>query len=152
MLTGRGALAVRTGQFTGRSPKDKYIVRDPLTESTVAWGSVNQPMSTEKFEGIWQRALDYLATREVLVQDLLAGAGPAHQMPIRIIAQRAWHGLFARQLFIRPKGQSLHDHSPEFSIIFLPGFQVDPAIDGARSETAIMVNFTRRIVLIAGAC
>ncbi|HPT27747.1 MAG TPA: phosphoenolpyruvate carboxykinase (ATP) [Bryobacteraceae bacterium] len=152
MLTGRGALAVRTGQFTGRSPKDKYIVRDPLTESTVAWGSVNQPMSTEIYDGIWQRALAYLSTQEVLVQDLLAGADPEHQMPIRIIAQRAWHGLFARQLFIRPKGDSINEHNRQFSVIFLPDFHVNPATDGTRSETAIIVNFTHRVVLIAGTC
>ncbi len=152
MLTGRGALAVRTGQFTGRSPKDKYIVRDATTESTVAWGSVNQPMTPASFEGIWKRALAYLTTQEVLVQDLLAGADPEHQMPIRIIVQRAWHGLFARQLFIRPKGAALDSHNPQFSIIFLPDFQVCPATDGTRSETAIIVNFTRRMVLIAGTC
>jgi phosphoenolpyruvate carboxykinase (ATP) len=152
LLTGRGALAVRTGQFTGRSPKDKYIVRDSTTESTVAWGSVNQPMSPESFDGIWQRALAYLATQEVLVQDLLAGADPEFQMPIRIVAQRAWHGLFARQLFIRPKGDALLEHNPSFTVIFLPDFQVNPATDGTRSETAIIVNFTRRVVLIAGTC
>ncbi len=152
MLTGRGALAVRTGQFTGRSPKDKYIVRDSITELTVAWGSVNQPMSPESFDGIWQRALSYLATQEVLVQDLIAGADPEFQMPIRVVAQRAWHGLFARQLFIRPKRETLNDHCPSFTVIFLPDFQVDPSTDGTRSETAIIVNFTRRVVLIAGTC
>src|SRR5664279_2149092 len=98
LLTNRGALAVRTGQFTGRSPKDKYIVRDETTENTVAWGSVNQPMSPEHFDNIWERVLGFLQDKEIIVEDLIGGADPAYSLPIRIVALRAWHALFARQL------------------------------------------------------
>jgi phosphoenolpyruvate carboxykinase (ATP) len=110
MLTDRGALVVRTGQFTGRSPKDKYIVRDATTENTVAWGSVNQPMSPEHFDSIWERVLGFLQDKEIIVEDLIGGADPEYSLPIRIVAQRAWHALFARQLFIRPLPEELPDH------------------------------------------
>lgn len=150
MLSGRGALVVRTGQFTGRSPKDKYIVRDAGTESTVAWGSVNQPLSPEHFSGIWGRLQAFLANQDILVQDLLAGADPDYTMPIRVLTQRAWHALFARQLFIRPNRGYLTGHKPEFTIIFAPDFTCDPKVDGTRTETCIAIDFTRRLVLILG--
>lgn len=152
MLTDRGALVVRTGQFTGRSPKDKYIVRDATTENTVAWGSVNQPMSPEHFDNIWERVLGFLMDKEIIVEDLIGGADPDYSLPIRIVTQRAWHALFARQLFIRPLPEDLPDHKPEFTLIFVPDFEVNPKTDGTRSETAIVINFTRKIVLIAGTC
>jgi len=150
MLAGRGALVVRTGQFTGRSPRDKFIVREPETESTVAWGSVNQPMTPEHFEGIWSRLLTHLEDKEILVEDLIAGADRIHKMPIRVVVQRAWHALFARQLFIRPREAQLADHNPEFTLVFAPDFQCDPERDGTRSETCIVINFERRLVLIVG--
>jgi phosphoenolpyruvate carboxykinase (ATP) len=150
MLAGRGALVVRTGQFTGRSPRDKFIVREPATESTVAWGSVNQPMTPEHFEGIWSRLLTHLEDKEILVEDLIAGADRIHKMPIRVVVQRAWHALFARQLFIRPREAQLADHKPEFTLVFAPDFQCDPERDGTRSETCIVINFDRRLVLIVG--
>ena len=150
MLSGRGALVVRTGQFTGRSPKDKYIVRDAASESSVAWGSVNQPLSPAKFEGIWSRLLAFLADKEVIVEDLFAGADPEYRMPIRVVVQRAWHALFARQLFIRPTRHELPDHEPKFTIVFAPDFQCDPKTDGTRSETCIAIDFTNRRVVIAG--
>jgi phosphoenolpyruvate carboxykinase (ATP) len=150
MLAGRGALVVRTGQFTGRSPRDKFIVREPATETTVAWGSVNQPMTPEHFEGIWSRLLTHLEDKEILVEDLIAGADRIHKMPIRVVVQRAWHALFARQLFIRPREAQLADHKPEFTLVFAPDFQCDPERDGTRSETCIVINFERRLVLIVG--
>lgn len=150
VLSGRGALVVRTGQFTGRSPKDKYIVRDDATGATVAWGSVNQPLDPARFAGIWNRLRDYLSGKDIIVQDLYAGADPEFRMPIRVVVQRAWHGLFARQLFIRPTRGELESHRPEFTIVFAPDFQCDPQQDGTRSETCIAVDFTRRLVLIMG--
>lgn len=150
MLSGRGALVVRTGQFTGRSPKDKYIVRDAVTETTVAWNSVNQPLTPEQFGGIWDRVRSYLSGGEIIVQDLLAGADPDYTMPIRVITQRAWHALFARQLFIRPNRGYLEEHDPEFTLVFVPDFHCDPAVDGTRTETCIAIDFSRRLVIIAG--
>jgi phosphoenolpyruvate carboxykinase (ATP) len=150
MLSGRGALVVRTGQFTGRSPKDKYIVRDAGTESTVAWGSVNQPLSPAQFGSIWDRLKTFLADKDLIVEDLLAGADPDYTMPIRVVVQRAWHALFARQLFIRPNRGYLAEHKPEFTIVFAPDFQCNPASDGTRTETCIAIDFSRRLVVILG--
>ncbi len=109
-LADNGALVVRTGQFTGRSPKDKFIVRDPGTETTVNWGSVNQPMSEAQFDGFHDRMVDYWQGRDVFVQDCFAGADGAFSLPIRIVAERAWHCLFARQLFVRPDPQATKRH------------------------------------------
>jgi phosphoenolpyruvate carboxykinase (ATP) len=150
MLSEDGALTVRTGQFTGRSPKDKYIVRDPGTETTVNWGSVNQPMSEKQFDGLFRRILDFFQGQEVFVQDCFAGADPSYQLPIRVIAQRAWHSLFARQLFVRPEPSQLANHNPEFTLFFAPAFQADPSTDGTRSQTAIVINFAKKVILIAG--
>ncbi len=148
-LSEGGALVVRTGQFTGRSPKDKYIVREPGTESTVNWGSVNQPMTEAHFDGLMKRMLDFWQGQDVFVHDCFAGADTSFQLPVRVIAQRAWHCLFARQLFLRPDaGHPAGD--PEFTLFFAPDFHADPAIDGTRSQTAIVINFAKKIVLIAG--
>ena len=150
MLSEDGALVVRTGQFTGRSPKDKYIVREPGTENTVNWGSVNQPMSEQHFDGLLKRVLQFFEGQDVFVQDCYGGADPAFELPIRVIAQRAWHGLFARQLFVRPDPGTTEDHVPEFTLFFAPALHADPARDGTRSQTAIVINFAKKIVIIAG--
>jgi phosphoenolpyruvate carboxykinase (ATP) len=148
-LASSGALSVNTGQFTGRSPKDKFIVRDELTESTVHWGAVNQPMTPQNFGRLYSKLLAYLQGREVFVQDCHGGADPAYSLPIRVITEYSWHALFARQLFIRSEAGSA-PHNPEFVLIFAPGFQANPTEDGTRSETCVAVDFTRRIVIIAG--
>ncbi|MGH9661928.1 MAG: phosphoenolpyruvate carboxykinase (ATP), partial [Bryobacteraceae bacterium] len=146
-LSSGGALCVRTGQFTGRSPKDKFIVRDRATESAVEWGAVNQPMTPEQFGGLEKKVRAFLDGRETYVQDCWGGADPAYALPIRVVTQYAWHSLFARQLFVRgdPAG-----HAPEFTLLFAPQCQASPASDGTRSQTCIAVDFTRKLVLIAG--
>lgn len=150
ILASGGALVVRTGQFTGRSPKDKYVVRESSTETTVHWGSVNQPMSETAFDGLFDRALAFLQGQDVFVQDCFGGADSSLTLPIRVITQRAWHCLFARQLFVRPDPLKTEEHIPEFTILFVPDFYADPEKDGTRSQTAIVINFKRRMVLIAG--
>jgi phosphoenolpyruvate carboxykinase (ATP) len=145
-----GAYVVRTGQFTGRSPRDKFIVRDRITASTVNWGPVNQPMQPDKFEWLYAKMLAYLQGQDLFVQDCFAGADPMYRLPVRIIAQRAWHSLFARQLFIRPNPEETEDHIPEFTVFFIPGFHADSAQDQTNSEAAIVINFSRKLVLIAG--
>jgi phosphoenolpyruvate carboxykinase (ATP) len=150
MLASGGAFVVRTGQFTGRSPKDKYIVREPGTETTVNWGSVNQPMSEAQFDGLYERMLNSWQGQDAFVQDCFAGADTAYTMPIRVVAQRAWHTLFARQLFIRPDPLKTEEHVPEFTLFFAPGFYADPEKDGTRSQTAIVINFAKKVVIIAG--
>ena len=148
LLSGMGAFVVRTGQFTGRSPKDKYIVREEGTDRTIDWGAVNQPMSEESFEQLFQRMIKFWeGEEEVFVQDCFGGADPAYTLPIRVIAQRAWHSLFARDLFIRAAEDG---HQPEFTIFFAPTFYADPSRDGTRSQTCIAINFKTRQVIIAG--
>lgn len=149
-LAANGALVVRTGQFTGRSPKDKYVVKDSLTESTVNWGGVNQPMTAEAFDAIYKRLTVFLDGQELFVQDCFGGANPEYRLPVRVITHKAWHALFARQLFLRPAADELARHQPEFTIVFAPDFGAIPADDGTRSDTCIAINFSRRMVIIAG--
>ena len=150
LLTERGAFSVRTGQFTGRSPKDKYVVREPGTEKTVDWGAVNQPMSEEAFERIYARMAESWDGDEVFVQDCFAGSDPAYTLPIRVLAQRAWQALFARQLFVRPDPAKLAGHVPQFTVFFAPSFFTDPDTEGTRSKTCIAINFKQKRVIIAG--
>src|SRR5271170_5530569 len=150
MLASGGAFVVQTGQFTGRSPKDKYIVREPDTENTVEWGAVNQPMPEQIFDQIYSRLMNSWESDELFVQDCFAGADPEYTLPIRVVAQRAWHALFARQLFIRPDPGKTEEHVPEFTVFFAPNFYTSPEKDGTRSRTCIAINFKKRAVIIAG--
>jgi phosphoenolpyruvate carboxykinase (ATP) len=150
LLAAGGPLVVRTGQFTGRSPGDKFIVRDENTEHRVDWGPVNQPMSPQHFRLLYGKFLAHLQGQDLFVQDCFAGADPRYRLAIRVITQRAWHNLFARQLFIRANRAETENHVPEFTLMFAPGFHADPAEDGTRSENVIVLDFTRRIVLIGG--
>ena len=145
-----GALAVRTGQFTGRSPHDRYLVRDETTRDTVAWGSVNQPMTEEHFEQLEIRLLAFLRERELFEQDCYAGADPLYRLPVRVFTQLAWHALFARQLFIAPDLRDPERFHPQWRLYFAPEFQANPALDGTRSETAIAISFRDKTVLVCG--
>lgn len=146
LLAAGGALAADTGHFTGRSPQDKFIVRDAVTERTVAWGAVNQPMSTAHFETLKNDMLDALAGKTPFVQDLYAGADPSYRMNVRVITEYAWHSLFARNMFVRPETAEARD--PDFTVIDLPSFRADPKRHGCRSETVIAVSFEERLILI----
>ncbi len=145
-----GALAATTGKRTGRSPKDKFIVKDAATADKVAWGTVNQPFSPPQFEALYSRVIDYLGGRDLFVQDLFAGADPKYRLPIQIITEYAWHSMFVKQLFVRPSAEELRAHQPEFIVIGVPEFLGDPARDGLNSEAFIITDFTHRIVLIGG--
>jgi phosphoenolpyruvate carboxykinase (ATP) len=147
-LAANGALVVRTGQFTGRSPKDKFIVRDETTDEHVQWGAVNQPMTEAQFDRLHARAINFWQGQDAFVQDLLVGADDEYAIPVRVVTHLAWHSLFGRQLFIRPAGVERRD--PEFTILFAPEFQASPAEDGTNSETCIVINFKKRVVLICG--
>jgi phosphoenolpyruvate carboxykinase (ATP) len=150
MLSSRGALVSETGKRTGRSPKDKFTVKDAVTENKVDWGAVNLPFSPEKFDALYERVLEHLAGKDVYVQDLFCGADPKYQLPIQVINEFAWHNLFVRQLFIRPTAEELKSHKPEFTIVSAPTFLADPNRDGTNSEVFVIVNFTRRLVIIGG--
>jgi phosphoenolpyruvate carboxykinase (ATP) len=146
-----GALIVDTTPYTGRSPKDKFIVRDAATETHVAWGAVNTPFEPAKFDALFDRVRQHLATRELWIQDLGGGADPAQRLPIRLVSESPWHALFARNLFLRVEGaDALTAHKPEFHILHAPSFSAVPERDGTRSEAFVVLNFTKKIVLIGG--
>lgn len=150
MLTDSGALVTRTGRFTGRSPKDRFIVKDPAIADQIDWGSVNQPIAPEKFESLYQRVLAYLKERDAFVFDGFAGADPKYRLHLRVITERAWHNLFAHQLFIRPKAEERLKFKPEMTILHAPGFTADPEKDGTNSECFIILDLRQRIVIIGG--
>jgi phosphoenolpyruvate carboxykinase (ATP) len=150
ILAADGPLVVRTGKHTGRSPKDKFVVREPGTERTVWWGEVNQPISPEHYAAFRSRLLGYLADREVYVQDLYVGADPKHRRSLRVFTETAWASIFARNLFRRPARDELATFVPNFTIVDAPSFRSDPSVDGTRSETAILVDLVRMEILIAG--
>ena len=149
-LAARGSLVAETGSRTGRSPKDKFTVKDAVTADTVDWGKVNVPFSPENFDALYLHALDHLKNKELFVQDLCSGADPRYRLPIQVINEYAWHSLFARQLFLRPTPEELKSHKPDFTILSAPSFKADPQRDGTSSEVFVLVNFTRRLVLIGG--
>ncbi|SES34175.1 phosphoenolpyruvate carboxykinase (ATP) [Salipaludibacillus aurantiacus] len=151
ILTSTGAFRATTGNYTGRSPKDKFIVEEPSTVDKIAWGPVNKPISSDIFERLYEKVLHYLSNKdELFVRHGLAGADKNYQLPIRIVNEFAWHNLFVRQLFIRPTEQELQGLLPEFTIVSAPGFKADPAIDGTNSEAFVIVSFEKRTVLIGG--
>ena len=150
VLARGGALAVCTGQHTGRSAGDKFIVEEPGSAGDIAWGAVNKPLSPDHYAGLRRKLLAYLQGREIFVQDCHAGAAPAHRLAVRVITETAWHSLFARNMFINPGRPALDDFEPDFTVIQAPGFHADPERDGTNSEVFIIVNFAEREVLIGG--
>jgi phosphoenolpyruvate carboxykinase (ATP) len=144
-----GPLLVTTGQHTGRSPADKFIVKDAATEGLVWWEN-NKAMSPQAAETLQADMLAYAEGRELYVKDLFAGADLNHRLPVRIITEYAWHSLFVHQLLIRPTAEQLKDFVPEFTVIDLPGFDADPQRHGCRSKTVIALDLTRKLVLIGG--
>src|SRR5438309_9061709 len=151
LLAKDGPLVVRTGKFTGRAAKDKFIVRNAVTEKTVWWGKVNQPMAADAFDRLHDDFLLALADKDMLfVSDLYGGSQLEHRVRVRVINELAWHNLFARTLLVRPEAHELAGFAPEFTIIDLPSFRADPERHGCRSETVIAVNFEKKIILIGG--
>jgi len=150
LLAAGGALVVRTGQYTGRSPLDKFVVREPATQDRVWWGAVNRPFEPARFDALYARLLAYLQGSDLFVQDCFVGADPAHRLPARIITEYAWHNLFARQLFVRPDWRKTGEHEPCFTVIDVPKFHAVPELDGTRSEAFVIVHLARGLVLIGG--
>jgi phosphoenolpyruvate carboxykinase (ATP) len=150
-LSGDGALVARTGHHTGRSPNDKYIVRDASNTDHISWGKVNQPYEIDAFNALKQRIAEWLKGREIFVQDLYVGADPTYRLPIRVITTHAWHSLFARNMFIRPTDAQLAEgHEPAFTVLHVPEFEADPVKDKTRSETFVMLNFGQKLAMIGG--
>ncbi|MEX3010856.1 phosphoenolpyruvate carboxykinase [Hoeflea sp. TYP-13] len=149
VMTAQGALRALTGQHTGRSAQDKFVVCDETTRPQIWWDN-NKALSPEHFNTLFSDFQDYAKGKELFVQDLIGGADEAHSLPSRIVTEYAWHSLFIRNLLIRPGSEALADFVPELTIIDLPGFKADPERHGCISETVIAVDLERRIVLIAG--
>jgi len=145
-----GPLVVRTGQFTGRSPNDKFVVEENTNKDKIWWGKVNKPYNEEKFEELERRMASYLQGKDVFVQDCWSGADPEYRMPVRIITQYAWHNLFIRNMFIQAKPEELENFDPEFVVIDCPGFHANKEIDNTNSDIFILVNFEKKMVLIGG--
>jgi phosphoenolpyruvate carboxykinase (ATP) len=150
MLSAHGALVVTTGKHTGRSPNDKFIVDEPSSRGNIHWGKVNRPLASDKSERLHARLLSYLQERDVFVVEARAGAAAPHGLPIRVITTSAWHALFSHTLFLRPSREERAHQVPEFTILHAPGFKADPAFDGTNSETFIVVDYGKRLVLIGG--
>jgi phosphoenolpyruvate carboxykinase (ATP) len=150
ILSSDGALVTKTGEYTGRSPRDKFFVEEPSSRGDIWWGSVNQPISPEKFDVVHKRMTDYLRNSEVFVQDLYCGADPAFRLPVRIITENAWHSLFARNMFIVPEDGELKSFQPAWTVIQAPNFHSNPETDGTRSEVCVLVNIAKRMVLVGG--
>ncbi|NHM33128.1 phosphoenolpyruvate carboxykinase (ATP) [Neobacillus terrae] len=150
LLTSTGAVRVSTGKYTGRSPKDKYIVEEASVKDKIDWES-NQAISEETFAKLYNKVLTFLKEKdEVFVFKGFAGADKKSQLPIQVINEYAWHNLFVHQLFIRPKEEDLLEHHPEFTVISAPNFKADPSVDGTSSETFIIISFEKKTVLIGG--
>ncbi|MFS8579163.1 MAG: phosphoenolpyruvate carboxykinase (ATP) [Novibacillus thermophilus] len=149
-LTATGAFATTTGKFTGRSPKDKYIVDEPSVHSAIDWGPVNQPISESQFDQIYERLLRYMKGRQWFGLNAFAGADPAYRLPIRVLTEYAWHQLFARQLLINATDDNLDSFREPFTVVDAPGFYADPERDDIRSGTFIIIHFAKRLILIGG--
>jgi phosphoenolpyruvate carboxykinase (ATP) len=150
-IVDQGALHVMTGKWTARAANDKYIVKEPTTQDKIWWGVYNRPMSPDKFDGLVDRLLAYLQDEELFVQDCYVGADTNYRLPIRVITEFAWQSYFARNMFITPKSKEEYKYFiPEFTLISVPSFNVDPRIDGTLSDTAIVINFAQKLAIVAG--
>jgi phosphoenolpyruvate carboxykinase (ATP) len=149
-LTDTGALMADTGQFTGRSPKDRFIVKDQNTANSVWWGDINIAFDAAKFEQLHQKMVAYLADKEIYVREAYAGANPKYQLKLRVVNELAWHNLFCYNMFLRPEADADTGWAPDFSIICAPGFEADPAVDGTRQKNFAILDFTRKLILIGG--
>jgi phosphoenolpyruvate carboxykinase (ATP) len=152
-LAATGPLTIETAPHTGRSPNDKFIVREPASERQIAWGEINHPLSPEKFDAFADRVTDYLRQRDRFILDLAACADPTYRLPVRIISESAAHALFAHNLFIVPDREERmrnRDREGGFTILHAPSFHADPQRDGTRSELAILLDFARQMVIITG--
>jgi phosphoenolpyruvate carboxykinase (ATP) len=149
-ISAHGSLVVRTGKHTGRSPKDKFVVREPSSRDKVWWGEINQPISPDHYDRLRGRLMRSIADRPIYSQDLYIGAHPDHRRSLRVYTESAWASIFARNLFRNPPQEDLATFAPNFTIIDLPSFKADPETEGVRGETAILVHLERMEIIIVG--
>ena len=149
-LANTGALAVNTGEFTGRSPLDRFIVKDAVTQDKVWWGDINIPFDSSKFDTLYDKVTTYLSNKEVYVRDSYACADPQYKLNIRVINEYPWSNMFAYNMFLRPTATELDGFDPEWLIVNAPGFMADAAVDGTRQHNFAILNFEKKIALIGG--
>jgi phosphoenolpyruvate carboxykinase (ATP) len=148
-LSDAGALRVLTGQYTGRSPKDKFVVDEPGVHEDIWWTS-SQACEPELFDRLYEKVVNYLRDQRLYVIDAFAGADPSCRLPIRVVSEAAYHGLFSWNMFVRPTPEELAEHQPEFTVLAAPHLHADPAVDGTKTSTFIGLNFERRLIIILG--
>lgn len=149
-ITSTGALMCDTGKFTGRSPKDRFIVKDAKTEDSVWWGDINIPFDSDKFDQLHDKMVNFLKDKKLYVRDAYAGADPDYRLNLRIVNTQAWHNLFCNNMFLRLTPEETETHIPEFTIICAPEFEADPSIDGTRQSNFAIINFSKNMILIGG--
>ncbi|MFD2828225.1 phosphoenolpyruvate carboxykinase (ATP) [Leeuwenhoekiella polynyae] len=145
-----GALAVNTGEFTGRSPMDRFIVKDDITANRVWWGNINIPFESDAFDALYDKVIEYLNDKELYVRDAYACAEKEYRLNIRVVNEYPWSNMFAYNMFLRPTEDELEDFDPEWTVINAPGFMADPVVDGTRQHNFAILNFTKKIALIGG--
>ena len=144
VLTSTGAININTGEFTGRSPMDRFIVRDKISEDAVWWGDVNLSFDEDKFDAIQQKIVEYLSGKEIYVRDAYACADDRYRMNIRVVNEYAWSNMFAYNMFLRPIEDEIENFDAEWTILNAPGFMADAAIDGTRQHNFAILNFLKR--------
>lgn len=149
-LTSTGALMADTGKFTGRSPKDRFIVSDEKTKESVWWGEINIPFDSEKFDLLEEKMKHFLSQKDLFVRDAYAGADVNHRLNIRVFNTLAWHNLFCHNMFLRPEKEELENFEPDFTIICAPDFQANPETDGTADSNFAILNLSKRMILIGG--
>ncbi|MEP7198943.1 MAG: phosphoenolpyruvate carboxykinase (ATP) [Chloroflexota bacterium] len=150
LVASGGPLVVKTGAHTGRSPKDKFIVREPSCEAHVDWGEINQPFDPDQFDALCARVVAHLGQRDLYVEDMYAGADERYRLSVRFIMENAWQAMFVRNLLIRPTASQVTTFQPQFTVLTAPSFEADPARDGTRSKTFIIIHLAKRLILIGG--
>ncbi len=150
VLTDSGAIAVETGEFTGRSPKDRFIVCDEKTENSVWWGGINIKFTPEKFDALYNRMKAYLSGKDMYIRDSYACADDAHRLNIRLVTEFPWSNMFAYNMFLRPTDEEIKHFDPEWHVVCAPGFMADPEIDGTRQHNFAVINFTKKMIIIGG--
>ena len=149
-LAANGALSVRTGKYTGRSPEDRFIVETETTKETVDWGKVNKPISLADYEAIKRRQMAFLEGRDVFVFEGFIGTDPKYRLAVRVVNQYAWQNLFIRSLLVRPTEEELQNFQPDINLVCTPGFYAIPEIDHTHSEAFIILNLDQKEILIGG--
>ncbi len=150
ILTDTGALAINTGEFTGRSPKDKFIVLDDTTKDTIWWGDINIKFDSQKFDLLYNRITSYLSGKDIYVRDASVCADPKYKVNLRVITEFPWSNMFSYNMFLRPGKEELKNFNPEWNIICAPGFKANPEVDGTRQHNFAVINFSKKIVIIGG--